>query len=350
MSVTAETYCLKAIHGDSMMSYLIYMTVRLQEMHRLLKPTGSIWLHCDPTAGHYLKVVMDAVFGKSNFRNDVVWHYYNKYAAGKRAFGRNYDTLLFYAGKDAAFTPQREEREAPVKQLIRENVGGVLRNKRGPDGKVMYRTVTDRKVDAVWRIPCLQPAAKERIGYPTQKPLALLRRIVRTSSRPGDMVLDPFCGCATACIAAEMEGRRWAGIDISPKAADLVKLRMAREMPLLTYRGTHRTDIPIRTDLGKLPPADGKDNKEAMYERQEGYCAACAEYFQLRNLTVDHVVSRSRGGSDHISNLQLLCGACNSMKGDRPMEYLARRLAELDLIDEAQQRRLATARVQDLRT
>jgi len=190
--------------------------------------------------------------------------------------------------------------------------------------------------------------AGERTGYPTQKPLALLQRIIRASSNSGEMVLDPFCGCATACIAAEMETRRWVGIDISPKAADLVKLRMAREMPLLTYQGTHRTDIPARTDLGDLPPAGSKGNREEMYERQAGHCAGCGVHFPLRNLTVDHVVSRSRGGSDHISNLQLLCGACNSMKGDRPMEYLARRLTELDLIDEAQQRKLAAARALDL--
>ena len=160
---------------------------------------------------------------------------------------------------------------------------------------------------------------KERTGYPTQKPLKLLRRIIRASSNEGDMVLDPFCGCATACIAAEQLGREWAGIDISEKAAELVERRMRDELGMF-YQGAHRTDIPRRTDLGQLPAY--RTHKTALYGEQEGNCAGCGDHFHARHLEVDHIIARGKGGTDHIGNLQLLCGSCNRIKGDRGMEYL----------------------------
>lgn len=212
--------------------YCVYMAIRLIECNRILKDSGSLYLHCDPTMSHYLKLVMDVVFGERNFRNEIVWHYYNKYSAGSRIFGRNYDQILFYSKTSRhTFTPLREERDKPVRQLVRENVAGVLKNKRDADGKLMYRQSTDKKVDAVWSIPCIQPAARQYLGYPTQKPLALLERIIKASSKPGDLVLDPFCGCATACIAAERLDRRWVGVDVSHKAYELVNMRMKRELP-----------------------------------------------------------------------------------------------------------------------
>ncbi len=140
-------------------------------------------------------------------------------------------------------------------------------------------------------------------------------------------MLDPFCGCATACIAAEQLHRQWVGIDISPKAADLVRDRMDRELGLF-YRGTHRTDIPERTDLGRLIRYNDAKNKRYLYGEQGGYCNGCEEHFELRNLTVDHIIPKAKGGTDHISNLQLLCGACNSLKGDRPHEYLLKCLTD----------------------
>jgi len=172
-------------------------------------------------------------------------------------------------------------------------------------------------------MPPLSGAAKERVGYPKQKPLALLRRIIEASSNLGDMILDPFCGCATACIAAEQLGRQWAGIDISEKAAELVERRMSDELGLF-YRGVHRTDIPKRTDLGKLPLY--RSYKPTLYGLQEGNCAGCASHFEARHLEVDHIIARSNGGTDHIDNLQLLCGSCNRIKGDRGMEYLRAKL------------------------
>ncbi|MCY4192825.1 MAG: DNA methyltransferase [bacterium] len=212
---------------DNISAYLLNMGVRLLNLKRVLKESGSIYLHCDPTASHYLKMLMDAVFGNENFRNEIVWHYYNKYSRGRKIFGRNYDQLLFYsASSNYTFNELREEREKPTKQLVRENVDGVLKNKKGSDGKVIYRIVGDKKVDAVWSIPCIQPASKEFMSYPTQKPSLLLELIIEASSDAGDLVLDPFCGCGTTLYSAEKIGRRWIGVDISRYAANLVKSRM----------------------------------------------------------------------------------------------------------------------------
>ena len=175
-----------------------------------------------------------------------------------------------------------------------------------------------------WDIPVLAfSTAKERLGYPTQKPLALLKRIIAASSNPDDIVLDPFCGCATVCIAAEQLDRQWVGIDLSPLAATLVLRRAENEIGSL-FKVDHRTDIPRRTDQGPVP--NYRTHKHTLYGLQEGVCAGCAVHFPFRNLTVDHIIPRSRGDSDHQDNLQLLCGACNSAKGDGTMAELLARL------------------------
>ena len=172
-------------------------------------------------------------------------------------------------------------------------------------------------IGSVWTDIRLAPSSKERVGYPTQKPLALLERIIRVSSEQGDVVLDPFCGCATACVAAEDLKRQWVGIDLSPKAAELVIQRFTgtKQLTLLANRIIHRTDIPRRTDLGKL--SNYRTHKHTLFGEQEGLCAGCYHPFPFRNFTIDHVVARVRGGTDHLDNLQLLCNACNSMKGTR---------------------------------
>lgn len=300
---------------DSDKSYLVYMAVRILEMRRILKPTGSIYLHCDPTMSHYLKLLMDAIFGRNNFRNEIVWHY-RRWTGKSKRFQRLHDILLFYAQtSDLQFNVLYDpytEKSLKRKQNYHTRIKG---------DDVYVTSVDERGVRAgdVWKIPVINSQAKERTGYPTQKPLALYLRIVEASSNPGDMVLDPFCGCATTCIAAQDLGRQWAGIDVASKAIELTKMRLRNELGLFASP-IHRTDIPQRTDLGKLPrPAS---HKRALYGEQAGNCEGCGEHFLLQNLEVDHIVPRSKGGTDHIENLQLLCGACNRIKGNRGMEYL----------------------------
>ena len=308
---------------DSDKSYLVYMAARLLEMHRLLKPTGSIYLHCDWHIGHYLKMLMDAVFGKDCFRNEIVWHY-KKWPTGKYSFQRNHDILFFYTRSNKnehtfnqLYMPRAE---STIKRFgTKKIVSG-----HDKDGdRLPSATVGESegvRQDDVWAIGRVPPIKQI---YVTQKPLDLLRRAIQASSNLDDMVLDPFCGCATTCVAAQDEGRQWVGIDISEKAAELVYRRMYDELGMLA-NPIHRTDIPIRTDFGKLPPY--RSHAAALYGFQGGYCAGCNTHFEPRHLEVDHIISRNKGGTDHIGNLQLLCGSCNRIKGDRGMEYLKSKL------------------------
>ncbi len=317
-------------------SYLIYMAVRLLEMQRLLKPTGSIYLHCDPTMSHYLKLVMDAIFGRENFKNDIIW---NRSGGFKRKTARLFptknDNILFYAldSKIHTFSTQyRPHRPEYIKRFKADASGRLFRSDVNPTGggrRTIYldETLGDI-VDSVWiDIPPANPAAKERVGYPTQKPIALLRRILKASCPENGVVLDPFCGCATTCVAAEELSRQWVGIDISSKAYDLVKDRMDREIGFSTYTCPHRTDIPQRTDIQPLKRYNHPDNRKYLYGEQGGICNGCREHFLIQNFTVDHIISRKQGGTDHLDNLQLLCARCNSVKGDRGQEYLITRLA-----------------------
>ncbi len=304
-------------------SYLVYMAARLLEMKRVLKPRGSIYLHCDPTMSHYLKLAMDAIFGRGNMRNEIVWCYSRPSAPRQRQLSRVHDIIFWYSvGDEWTFNPDDIRQPYAAKSRAREGYAATA-------SKVAEGTVqldARGKFPESWiYIPPVKGNSKEYVGYPTQKPLALLERIVKASSNPGDIVLDPFCGCATTCVAADDLERNWIGIDISPKAAELVVRRIADRQGL--FRDIiHRDDIPQRTDLGKLPRYNSAGNKQQLYGMQAGDCAGCGEHFQMRNLEVDHIISRGKGGTDHIHNLQLLCGACNRMKGNRGMEYLRAKL------------------------
>ena len=307
---------LAAMNGSDK-SYLAYMAARLLELHRVLKPIGSIYLHCDPTMSHYLKILLDAIFGRRNFRNEIVWDY-RRWTGKAKRLQRLHDVVLFYTkSNDYIFNVPYDpytERSLERKQHYHTRI---------KDGDAYVTSIDARGVRAgdVWNIPVLNSQAKERVGYPTQKPLALLDRIIAASSNAGDVVLDPFSGCSTACIAAEQLGRRWVGIDISPKAADLVRQRMQDELGMF-YDGAHRTDVPQRTDLGKLPRHNSPGNRTRLYGEQSGNCAGCTDHFEARHLEVDHIIARRKGGTDHTDNLQLLCGNCNRIKGDRGMDYL----------------------------
>ncbi|MDR1788492.1 MAG: HNH endonuclease, partial [Treponema sp.] len=165
-----------------------------------------------------------------------------------------------------------------------------------------------------------QISSKERTGYPTQKPLALLHRIVKASSNEGDIVLDPFCGCATTCVAAQQLGRKWIGIDIEKQPVKILIDRLSDDAGM--FKDFIATDkIPVRTDIQAIAP-DSKSVKERLYREQNGLCNGCGHEFDIWNLEIDHIVPKSKGGGDYYENYQLLCGSCNRIKGGRPMEYL----------------------------
>jgi site-specific DNA-methyltransferase (adenine-specific) len=277
--VVTVTHALYDLVGQNdMMAYLVMMTIRMVELYRVLKPTGSIYLHCDPTASHYLKIVMDAVFGKENFVNEIIWERTTSHSDAKR-WSPVSDSLLYYAKiQERIWNPQHEEYdEAYIKSKYRhQDPDGrrfQLHDMTSPnprpnmmyewkgfpspakgwrfsretmerldaEGRIWYPDSRDRRprikryldemsgklVGNIWKdIPPINSQAKERLGYPTQKPEALLERIIRASSNEGDLVLDPFCGCGTAVVAAEKLGRRWIGIDITHLAIALMRQRM----------------------------------------------------------------------------------------------------------------------------
>ena len=275
---------LQAMRGflgqNDMMAYLTMMAQRMAELHRVLKPTGSIYLHCDPTASHYLKLMMDAVFGQDSFRNEIVWKRYgahNDVGQGSKHFGRVHDVILVYGKTDSViwnqgFVPLDESYVKSTYRYVDEDTGRRFRatpltgpggaEKGNPvyewnghtrawryskermqqlhdEGRLYYSRTgyASRKlyldesrgvpIQDMWTdISSLSGAHRERLGYPTQKPEALLERIINASSNEGDVVLDPFCGCGTAIAVAERLNRRWVGIDITHLAISLMKSRL----------------------------------------------------------------------------------------------------------------------------
>ncbi len=341
---------IEGIHGKAMMSYITYMTQRIIELHRVLKPTGSLYLHCDPTASHYLKIIMDRIFGVKNFRNEIVWHY-NKWTNTAGFFQRNHDVILFYS-KNKAYTFNKQYGDPTTRQVQLRKIG-YNTGSSGGGGKIVRIYDKDNPkvidklksgawegrriyyVDApmgspvqdVWDISVINGQAKERTGYPTQKPLALLERIIKTSSNEGDVVFDPFCGCATTCVSAQQLDRKWIGIDIESQAAQVLLDRLSDDAGLFS-NFIHREDIPQRTDIKTEPPS--KSIKERLAKDQRGMCNGCLNQYQIKDFEIDHIVPRSKGGGDYYKNYQLLCGHCNRTKGNKPMEYLNTKIASYE--------------------
>ena len=384
-----------ASHSKGMQAYLIMMGIRLIEMRRILRPTGSIYLHCDPTASHYLKTLMDCVFGRSRFRNEITWRRTTGRSDGHR-FGRVSDRILLYAGGENPTWHNQYADHDPeyVRKFYRNEdahgrwMSGDLTadGKRSGDSGLPWRGVDPTGRSRHWAVPGSLPAhvtlpvdwvdlntqakldflesqglivwpdrgsmprykrylstskgvkigdcwtdplpvqthSKERTGYPTQKPLALLERIIRASSNEGDFVFDPFCGCATTLVAAEKLSRDWGGADLSELAVKLVKQRIRRELGALLFDVNHRTDVPKRTDLGKLPRP--RTHAHRLYGEQEGVCAGCQTHFPFRVMQVDHRIPQAKGGADDYGNLQMLCSGCNLRKGTGTMVELLAKL------------------------
>ena len=229
--------------GSKMLAYTSYMAERLFQMHRILKPTGSIYLHCDPYASHYLKLIMDAIFGEKNFRNEIVWSYNNRLSHNSKDFSRLHQTIFLYGKtsdavtksiydenwKPSATQKRRLERGYEVRKgdLIIYNQDKFAQSgiNESEYANVSYSRAGQPPVGDVWDVPILNPMAKERMGYRTQKPVALYERMIKASSNEGDIVLDPFCGCGTTIDAALKNNRRAIGIDILPFALRLINER-----------------------------------------------------------------------------------------------------------------------------
>ena len=206
--------------------YVEWMRERVFEIHRLLKRTGSFYLHCDYHASHYLKVMCDGIFGQAQFQNEVVW-YYRGAGVSPRRYGRRHDTILFYAkGEEWTFNVDdiREPYAEATVERFQHYIGNVRRDRDYGEQKLHPK---GKHPDDVWQIQPIAPSAKERLGYPTQKPETLLERIVTASSDPEDLVFDPFCGCGTTLAVAHLLKRSWLGIDVSPTACKLIKQRLA---------------------------------------------------------------------------------------------------------------------------
>ncbi len=342
-------------YGDDMGAFLCFMGVRLLEMRRVLRDDGSIYLHCDHTASHYLKELMDAVFGKKRFQNEIVWCYEDVGGKATKYFKRKHDVILGYRKTNKwTFNIQRKSlSESTIKRYskyfddkgqityrnLKESNPGVFRKLKGiPDDldRVWLDINEGAPLNDWWSdISPIKKGFSESTGYPTQKPLALYERIIKSSSNAGDIVLDPFCGCATTPIAAERLGRQWVGIDIWNKAHEVVRQRMEDNRQLLTDIPVIRyeTEPPQRTDDGQeavpflqvterhAEPEGPKMTRKQMYEfllKQYGSrCQGCDRTFDdSRYLELDHNTPRSDGGLNHISNRILLCGPCNRAKSN----------------------------------
>ncbi len=287
-----------------LLAYLIYMVQRLLHMRSILKPTGSIYLHCDPTASHYIKIMMDGIFGHNRFQNEVIWQRTATKGDARRRFGRVHDVLLYYGGgerphfepvyaaKDGAYlsrfnlndndglglyrlapldspnlrpnlTYEYKGYDPPAKgwrvsRKVMETLDaeGRLAFPKHPDGRIArkhyLREQKGAKIGDVWTdIAPLQASSPERLGYPTQKPKALLDRVIRASSKEGDVVFDPFCGCGTTIYAAEESGRKWIGCDIAILAVRLVEHQLSERYGLVEGVNYEEHGIPNSVDSAK---------------------------------------------------------------------------------------------------
>ena len=404
----------KVAYGEDMAAFLCFMGVRLMELRRLLRKDGSVYLHIDHTAHAWAKCLMDAIFGKSNFRNEIVWQSATTKKADAKGFGNTHETILVYSKTDAAtWNPvYLSYKDDYIKKMYSHNdkdgrgpytvsdltqtgirhgesgatwksiditargkhwitptgsgagdwiVENVLPNFRDTLGTIARLEALDEHnliywpkrgamprlkrylssvegeaaTDMVLDIAPLQGSSKERTGYPTQKPLALYERIIKASSNEGDIVLDPFCGCATTLVAAEGLSRQWVGMDIWDGAFEIVRKRVEDNRQLLTDIPTihYKANRPERTDGGMeaapfiqvteryAEPVGPRMSRAEMYEyllAQHGQrCQGCDRVFDdQRYLELDHNTPRSDGGLNHITNRVLLCGPCNRAKSN----------------------------------
>ena len=286
-------------------------------------------MHCDPTASHYLKILLDEIFGKNNFRNEIVWCY-RQGGRANNTFAKKHDIIYWYTKTKDKWIFNSNAIRVPY-----EGTGGYVSKGRNIVNDKEYKVNPLGKIpEDWWDIPALNPMTKERTGYRTQKPIALLNRIIEVSSNEGDIVMDPFCGCATTCVAAQQLGRKWIGIDVEKQAVSILVERLSDDAGMFKDF-VNVTKIPQRTDV-KIEPKS-KSVREQLYKEQNGICNGCGNEYLIKDLDIDHIIPVDKGGGSYYENYQLLCGNCNSIKGTRPMAYLLNRIKkraeEIDKIE-----------------
>ena len=341
----------RAAHDDGIAAFLCFLSVRLMECHRVLKPTGSIYLHCDHAANAYIRMAMDAIFGAKNFRNEIVWCYTGP-SNTKRWFPRKHDTIFYYAKSDAA-PFNYEDLRIPYVKLDTGKTSGIFKQAATLDAK--GKIPEDYWLEDRDGMTPVGRRANERTGSPDQKPLALYKRIIEASSKPGDLVLDPFAGCATTIIAAKELGRRWVGVDrrtdaryhvvcrmAGIKAADAEQIRQRPDLAewlddqLAKYDAHYSVNAPQRTDAGEnaapqlgpvyptiLQPWQRLNHDEMrgiLRQAQVGatsdlvVCAGCGREMEAPFMELDHITPKNDFGENYITNRILLCGPCNGRK------------------------------------
>lgn len=237
-------------------AYVKYMRPRMVQLYRVLKTTGSFYYHCDWHASHYVKVwILDQIFGFNNFQNEIIW-YYRGAGISKKRYARRHDSIFFYTkSKKWNFNPDKIR--IPYAETTKERFSHYIGNiRKGKDfGEQALNPLGKHPDDVITNIQPIAPSAKARLGYPTQKPVDLLDRIIRASSEPDDIILDSFCGCGTTLVSAHNLKRKWLGIDISPTACKVMSERLKRECGLIEGDDFCISDLPKTVEeLRKLPP------------------------------------------------------------------------------------------------
>ena len=375
---------------DSIAAFIAWMAPRVVEMHRVLKPSGSIFMHCDDAASSYLRLLLDAVFGRKRFRNEIVWQRTVGKGLNPTKYLRNCDRILYFSkgakptwnqqydpfdlsygddwrrdergpweaenltggrpGGPEAYKPFRGIKPAdgrawapPRRDKFPDDVGlpdnyeeldalskcevlheaGLIYWPRKEGGVPRYKkylsTLKGKYVsDLISDVPPVSSQSSKRTGWKTQKPVALYSRLIKASSDEDDIVLDPFCGCATTCVAAELLKRRWIGIDIDPVAETVTKRRLQTETGIFDYdKVTVRKNPPKRTDI---PSVSDSKLRIALWNNQGRRCAnPYCDSSELRavDLHLDHRIPKARGGEDGMLNRIGLCSNCNGRKGTK---------------------------------
>lgn len=281
-----EMVAYRDMWGRGADSYLQMLFERLTLMRMLLSSTGSIFVHCDWHMSHMIRMLLDVVFGRDRFINEIVWHYYNKMQGNVGHFPKNHDTIFWYRnGETFKYFPQREDRQETTKQIKRvwDKEKGKIVNAKGPDGKVLYVDSDSRGVDSVWYLSMLQPADKtENLGYATQKPETVIGRIISAASAEGDLVADFFCGSGTTLAVAEQLGRRWIGADLGRFSIHTTRKRL-----IGLQRELHEANRPYRSfdvyNLGRYERQWWQ--KDILRGAEDEHRAVVLKFFKAESLT-----------------------------------------------------------------